>query len=228
MLKWVQRPLRSAFGSASTFSPSMPSARSGDSAKLSTFATKSKDQGSRTSTDAFASSGFAALARSSTSPFGTLGGSSTAATASPFASAGASNLGKAETDKKEDQRTETAANGGFGAFVNSSSTGFGSTDQSFFGTSASNKTGVFGGSVFGSAFGGPFGGGNRLTSFAAPTGNAKLGASNGSIKPIGSPKHDGDEDGISESDGEESAENKKDEETEEADGRFQHQDGRYS
>ena len=228
MLKWVQRPSRSAFGSASTISPSMPFAKSDDSTKLSNFATKSKDQGFRTSTDVFASSGFAALARSSTSPFGTLGGSSTAATASPFASDGASNLGRAETDKNEDQETETAANVGFGASVDSSSIGLGSTDQSPFVTSALNRTGIFGGSVFGSAFGGPFGGGNRLTSFAAPTGDAKLGASNGSIKPIGSPKHDGDEHEISESDGEGSAEDKKDEETEEADGRFQHQDGRHS
>lgn len=136
--------------------------------------------------------------------------------------------GKAKTDKKEAQQIETTANGGFGAFVNNSSTGFGGTGQSPFGMSGSSKTGVFGGSVFGSAFGGPFGGGNRLTSFATPAGNAKLGPSNGAIKPTGSPQHDGEEeDENSESDGEESAENKKDEETEEADGRFQHQDGRY-
>lgn len=135
--------------------------------------------------------------------------------------------GKTETDKKEASKIETAAHGGFDAFVNSSSTGIGAMIQSPFGTSGSSKTGVFGGSVFGSAFGGPFGGGNRLTSFAAPSGNARLGATNGTIKPIGSPKHDGDEDGNSESDVEVSAENKKDEETEEADGRFQHQDGMH-
>lgn len=184
------------------------------------------DQDSHTSANAFASSGFAALAGSSTSPFGTLGGSSITASASPFASAGASNSGKTETGTQATQNKETAAGGGFGAFVNSSSTGFGATDRSPFATSGSSKTGIFGGSVFGSAFGGPFGGGNRLTSFAAPTGNAKLGATNGAIKPIGSPKNDADDDENSESDGDVSADNKKDEETEEADGRFQHQDGK--
>lgn len=225
MLNTIQRPLRNAFSSASTFFPSMTFTGSESPAKLTTSTTKTTDQESQTTADAFASSGFAALMGSSTSPFGTLGGSSTAASASPFASAGVSNSGKIEIDENA-QKTETAANGGFGAFINSQSIGFGTTDQSPFGTSGSSKTGVFGGSVFGSAFGGPFGGGNRLTSFATPTGNAKLGTSNGAIKPIGSPTHDGDEDENSESDGRVSAENKKDEETEEADGRFQHQDGR--
>lgn len=226
MLKPIQRPSRSAFSSASTLAPSVPFTRSDFSAKLSTVATKTMDQDSQTSANAFASSSFAALAGSSTSPFGTLGGSSTAATASPFAFAGVLNSGNTETDKQKAQKIETAASGGFGAFTNSSSTGFSATDPSSFATSGSSKTGMFGGSVFGSAFGGPFGGGNRLTSFAAPTGNAKLGATNGVIKPIGSPKNDEDEDGNSESDGEVSADNRKDEETEEADGRFQHQDGR--
>ena len=225
MLKPIQRPSRSAFNGASTVPPLMPSNRSDLSAKLPTVATKTMDQESHTSTNAFASSGFAALAGSSTSPFGTLG-SSTAATASPFASTGVLNSGKNKTEKQEAQNIESTASGGFSAFVNSSSTGFGATDRSPFATSGSSKTGIFGGSVFGSAFGGPFGGGNRLTSFAAPSGNAKLGAINGAIKPLGSPKNDGDEDENSESDGEVSADNRKDEETEEADGRFQHQDGR--
>lgn len=225
MLKSIQRPSGSAFDGASSFPPSVPFNRSDLPEKLPTVATKTMDQDPHTSANAFASSGFAALAGSSTSPFGTLGGSSTAATASPFASTGVLNLGKTETEKQEAQKLEPAASGGFGAFVNSSSTGFSATDRSPFAISGSSKTGIFGGSVFGSAFGGPFGGGNRLTSFAAPTGNAKLGATNGAIKPIGSPKNDGDEDENSESDGEMSADNRKDEETEEADGRFQHQDG---
>lgn len=225
MLKSVQRPFKSAFGSASTMFPSMAFTRSDSPARLSSATTKTTDQESQTSADAFASSGFAALAGSSASPFGTLGGSSTAASTSLFVSAGVFHLEKTQIDKKEVQNTETAADGGFGAFLNSSSTGFGTTDRSPFATSGSRKTGVFGGSVFGSAFGGPFGEGSRLTSFAAPTGNAKLGTSNGAIMPIGSPAHDGDEDENSESDGEVSAVKQKDEETEEADGRFQHQDG---
>lgn len=217
MLNSIQRPFGSAFGNAST---SMAFTRSGFPVELPTFTTKATDQEFQASSDAFASPGFATLAGSSTSPFGTLGGSLTAASASPFASAGTFNLAK------KAQKTETSANGGFGAFVKSSSTGVGTTDQSPFGTSVSSETGVFGGSVFGSAFGGPFSRENRLTSFAAPTGNAKLGTVNGAIKPIGSPTRDGDEDENSDSDGEVLAENKKDEEPEEADGRFQHQDGR--
>ena len=227
MLKLIQQPLKSAFGSASTFSPSMALARSDSSAKIPISATKTTDQEPQTSADAFASSGFAALAGSSTSPFGTLGGSSTAATGSLFASVGAFISGKTESDDKEARKPGPAANGGFSTFVNSSSTGFGTTDKSPFGTSGSSKISVFGGSVFGSAFGGPLGGGNRLTSFAAPTGDAKLGVSNGAIKPISSPKRDEDEDEHSESEGDGAAEDKKDEETEEADGRFQHQDGRH-
>ena len=175
--------------------------------------------------DTFAASGFAALAASSTSPFGTLGGSSTAHSASPFASASVLNLEKTATNKKKSHDAEIATKTGSGAFINRSSTSFGTSVDSPFGASGSGKAGVFGGSASGSAFGGPFRGGNRLTTFAAPGGNAKLGASNGAIKPIGSPKHNEDEEVNSESDGEVSTENKKEDESGEADGRFQHQDG---
>ena len=198
--------------------------RNDSTPRLSTFATKTTDQQSQTSADTFASSGFTALGGSSTSPFGTLAGSSTTATSSPFASVGGFSSGKTEIDQRVAQKPETIINSGFGTFINSSSTGFGAIDQSPFGLS---QTIGFGNSVFGSAFGGPLSGGNRLTSFAAPTGNAKLGVSNGAIKPIGSPRRDEDEIENSESEGEGIAENKKDDETEEADGRFQHQDGRH-
>ena len=218
--------MKSTFGSAATSSPSLNISGSDSYAKLSTFAAKNTDQDSQTSGDAFASSGFAALAGSSTSPFGTLGGSSTAATASPFVSAGFDSV-KTETDQFEALKPEAGPNGGFSTFVNSSSTGFNSTDQSPFALSGSNKTSVFGGSVFGSAFGRPLGGGSRLTSFAAPTGDTKLGVSNGTIKPIGSPKRDEEENENSESEAEGAAEGKKDEDVEEADGRFQHQDGEH-
>ena len=226
MLKFVQRPLESAFGSASTFLPSMSLAGSDSFAKVSTIAAKATDQEPQTSSDAFASSGFAALAGSSTSPFGTLSGPSITANASPFASAGF-NSGKTEIDITEALKIEAAPSSGFSTFVDNSSTGFSSTDQSPFGSSGSKKTSVFGGSVFGSAFGGPFGGGSRLTSFAAPTGDARLGVSNGAIKPIGSPKRDEDEDEHSDSEAEGATESKKDEDIEESDGRFQHQDGKH-
>ena len=225
MLNFIQRPLTSTFGSASTFSPSMSVASSDSFAKFSTFPAKATDQEPQTSGDAFASSGFAALAGSSTSPFGTLGGPSTTANASPFTPIGF-NSGKTEIGTHEALKTEAAPSSGFSTFIDNSSTGFSSTDQAPFGSSGLRKTNVFGGSVFGSAFGGPFGGGSRLTSFAAPTGDAKLGVSNGAVKPIGSPKRDEDEDENSDSEAEGAAESKKDEDVEEPDGRFQHQDGK--
>lgn len=226
MLKSIKRPLRSAFGSASTFSPFMTLAKGDSSAKSSTLTANANDQQSQTSADAFATSGFAALAGASTSPFGILGGSSTAAGASPFASPGVLNSGMTVINKHEARKPEANFNGGFSTFVNSSSSGLGKVDQSPFGSSGSSKSGVFGRSAFGSAFGGPFAGGNRLTSFATPTGDAKLGVSNGTSKPIGSPKRDEDENEDSESEGEGAAESKKAEETEDADGRFQHQNGK--
>ena len=226
ILSSIQQPDSSAFGSTSSFS-SMALAGSDKSADFSTFGAKTIDRESHTSADAFASSGFAALAGSSTSPFGTLAGSSSAVTGSPFAAAGVFNLGKAEADKKGAHDPKAATNGGFVTFVNNSlSAGLGTTEKSPFDMSASNKTSVFGSSVFGSAFGGPLSGGSRLTSFAAPLGNANLNASNGAIKPIGPLKRDEDDCQNSESEGEGLAENKGDEETDEADGRFQHQDGR--
>lgn len=228
MLISTKRPLRSAFGSASTFSPSMTLARGDSSVKSSTLTAKANDQQSQTSADAFATSGFAALAGASTSPFGILGGSSTAAGASPFVSPGVLNSGKTETYKHEAGKAEANFNGGFSTFVNSPSSGLGKVDQSPFGSSGPSKSGVFGRSVFGSAFGGPLAGGNRLTSFAAPTGDTKLGVSNGTSKPIGSPKRDEDENENSESEGERAAESKRDEEAEDADGRFQHQNGKRS
>ena len=64
-----------------------------------------------------------------------------------------------------------------------------------------------------------------MTSFAAPTGDAKLGVSNGVSKPIGSSANDDDEDEDSESDDETFADNGKDEDGEETDSKFQLQDG---
>ena len=226
MLKPIQSPFKGAFGSSSAFSPSNL-ARSDPSAKFSSLAAKTTHHESQRSADAFASSGFAALAGSSASPFGILRGPSTAATASPFTSAGYTSR-RAENGLDETLKPEAASNGGFSTFASNSSTPFGSTDQSLLGSSGSNKTSVFGGSVFGSSFGGPLGGASRLTSFAAPTGDAKLGFSNGALQPIGSPKRDPDEDEKSESEAEGAVESKKDAEIEEADGRFQHQDGKHN
>lgn len=56
----------------------------------------------------------------------------------------------------------------------------------------SSGFGVVGGSIFGSSFGGGFGNSAKLTTFAAPAGNDKLGG--GKPKPFGAPiGSDGDD-----------------------------------
>lgn len=84
---------------------------------------------------------------------------------------------------------------------------------------------VFGGSVFGGGFGGGFAAGGKLTSFAAPTGDAKVGTSNGTIRPIGSPTHQDHDEENSEGDGEGMTED--DNYGDDVDERFQHKDGNF-
>ncbi|KAL2047009.1 hypothetical protein N7G274_001027 [Stereocaulon virgatum] len=211
----------SIFGSTSALT-AIP-ARTGSPSKSSSDDTSSKtDQQSQTSTSAFAASGFAALSKSTTSPFGTVGATSVGGgTPSPFASASAFSPKKA--DPHVPKTTETKTNGGFGSFAKASSSGFGSTEPSPFGTAGAAKPAIFGGSVFGGGFGGVFGGGGRLSNFAAPTGDAKLGAANGAVKPIGSPTREEDDDEDSENEGECFGGSNR-EGNDEADERFQHQD----
>ena len=215
----------SVFGSTSKLSPLPTPTRSKSLAKSSSENTSTiPDLQSQTSASAFASSGFAKLSNSATSPFSSLGAASTAgSTSSPFASASPFTPRKADSDVP--RTTETAANGGFGAFTGPTASGFGATEPSPFGTAGAAKSSIFGGTVLGSGFGGGFGGGGRLANFAAPAGDAKLGAANGSIKPIGSPTREGDDDEDSESDGEGFGGSAR-EGNDEGNERFQHQDGK--
>ena len=211
----------SIFGSASILAPPAAHIRNESPAKPST-STKS-DQQSQTSASAFASSGFAALSRSTTSPFGAIGATSAAAsTPSPFATT--SPFSPKKDDSDASKKTEPVPNGGFSAFAKSQTPGFGTSESSPFGTTGAAKTGVFGGSIFGGGFGGAFGGGSKLANFAAPTGDTKLG--NGAIKPIGSPAREGDDEENSESDAEGFGENGRGDVNDEGDERFQHQDGK--
>lgn len=85
--------------------------------------------------------------------------------------------------------------------------------------------------MFGTGFGSGFGNGTKLTSFAAPVGDAKLGHANGGLKSIGSPSHgenlDEDEDENSDGEGEgfgdEAAERR-----DEGEDKFHQQDGKSS
>ena len=223
MPKSIQRSLRNPFGSVSTL-PSASLHRSESSNRESTSAIKTTDHGSQRSADAFASSGFAALAASSTSPFGTLGGSSTSGIDSPLISTRTFNLENAKAEKKVAQKSQIAVNSALDTLANKTPTSSSRTGQSPFGLSGVNKTSGFGNSVFGSAFSGPFSGGNRLTSFAAPTGSVKLGIS----KSLGSPTCEEGDVENSDHEGGELAEKNKGEEENEGDGRFQHQDGRHN
>lgn len=217
------------FGATSTFSDTTASKRSQTSSEFTTQSKdKSIDQQPQSSTKTFASSSFAALAQSGTSPFGALGAQSTNANApSPFSSSSAFSPKKSFPTEVDSTKAEPAASSGFGAFASASSSGFGVAQPSPFGASGAVSNNVFGGSVFGGGFGGGFGGANKLSNFASPNGDARVGNSHGSIKPIGSPKRkeDDDDDDQSDSDGEGTGEKDRDEGGDEADTRFQHQDG---
>lgn len=78
-----------------------------------------------------------------------------------------------------------------------------------------------GGSTFGSGFSGGFGGGSKLSSFAAPAGDAKLGAAK--AKPFGASDGSDDEDSGIENGEEHNAEGT--EEPEDSSSRFQQQEG---
>ncbi len=211
----------SIFGSTSILAPPAAHIKNGSSAKPSAI-TKS-DQQSQTSASAFASSGFAALSDSATSPFGAIGATSAAAsTPSPFATT--SPFSPKKNDSDASKKIEPVPNGGFSAFAKAPTPGFGTRDPLPFGTTGAAKTSVFGGSIFGGGFGGAFGGGSKLANFAAPTGDTKLG--NGAIKPIGSPTREGDDEENSESDAEGFGENGRGDINDEGDERFQHQDGK--
>ncbi|MCJ1387338.1 hypothetical protein MMC18_000181 [Xylographa bjoerkii] len=168
-----QLPPGSGFANTSAASPfSTLSGKASVFKAPSSFGTNTSNQQTQTSS-AFASSGFAALASSSTSPFSTLG---TAATSAK------SPLSDSRTT------TETRTFGGFGSSVPG---GFGSSGKSSFASAGASGFGTLGGSTFGSAFGGGFGGGTKLSSFAAPVADTKLG---GAKPKIFGASEDSDED----------------------------------
>ena len=143
-------------------------------------ATKEKPQ---TSASAFASSGFASLAGSTTSPFGAVGASKPSvfgggSTTSGFGALAAS---------KSPTLTSTGSTGGFGSLGGSKTTssfGFGSGATAGFG-------GLGGGSTFGSTLGNGFSGssGSKLSSFAAPGAPIPVGTSK-PAKAFGAPESD--------------------------------------
>ncbi|ESA43064.1 hypothetical protein GE21DRAFT_6610 [Neurospora crassa] len=134
----------------------------------------------QTSSAAFAQSGFAKLASSTTSPFGALGasaapslfGSTNSGSASPFGTLGASTTAAAPTPPKLSFGSSAAAPSPFAGF-NSASSGS-----------------VFGGG-FSSGFGGSALGGAKLTSFGGKPGETLM--SSKPAKPFGAPESDAEE-----------------------------------
>lgn len=146
----------------------------------------SKDQ-QQTSASAFASSGFAALSGPTTSPFGTLNPSATTSNISSFGAVKLSQPPLSGFGGTTAKKAETASSGGFGGITTTTTTsGFGSIGSSFSGASG---FGTIGGSSFGGGFGSGFGGGAKLTSFAAPSGDAKLG-SDAPVRAFGTREED--------------------------------------
>lgn len=224
----IDTPPSKTVGATSTLSaPAASNKTQFSSSSMTNPMESSTNQQAQTSNAAFASSGFAALAQSYTSPFGALGAKSAKnTTPSAFTSSSTFNPKKSDPTEGPSTKAEPAASTGFGTFATSPSSGFGAAQPSPFGTTDAAKTNVFGGSVFRGGFGGGFGGGSKLSNFASPTGDARVGTSNGSIKPIGSPKREDDNEEQSESDVEGTGEKEIGEDVDEADSRFQHQNGK--
>ncbi|MCJ1436696.1 hypothetical protein MMC27_006077 [Xylographa pallens] len=150
----------------------------------SSFGTNTLNQETQTSSSAFASSGFAALSGSSTSAFSTLGAASTSMK---------SPLLDSRSPVASSTTTETSTLSGFGSSVQG---GFGSAGKSSFASASASGFGTLGTSTFGSAFGRGFGGGNKLSSFAAPVGDTKLGVAKPKI--FGASEDSEEEDSTSE------------------------------
>lgn len=215
----TSEPVKATFGATNMLRPvSGPSQSKSPTNNSQDGEDRAKDK-KITAPSAFASSGFASFASSSNSPFSAAG--STPEAAMPRASA-AVEPSAAETSEPQNPAPEPS--GGFGSFAKMQSSGFGTNPRSPFATVATNTGGVFGQSVFGSSFGSGFATGSKLSSFAAPIGDARLGSANGSVKPSGTSNNESDEKPGSESEGDREDYQSRDDETSEADDRFQHQD----
>ena len=178
----------------------------------SSFGINTANQETQTSSSAFASSGYAALSGSSTSAFGTLGAASIS-TSSP--------LLDSRSPVASSTTTETSTLSGFGSSVPG---GFGSAGKSSFASAGASGFGTLGTSTFGSAFGRGFGEGNKLSSFAAPVGDTKIGGAKPKI--FGASEDSDEEDGTSEGGEDHAGEGV--EETEAESSKFHLQEGQYS
>ena len=149
------------------------------------------DTTASTSSSKFAASGFAALSKSSLSPFG-LG--------APASSSVVQSFGSTQEKAFEDKIRQNTGDR-FGGLTSSSTSNAGVMAPSPFGSVTAASSGP---SLTGSKFGRNFGSGNmsgaKLTSFAAPGADTTWG-STGSVKPFGAPAAKNSDDERSDSDG---------------------------
>ena len=178
----------------------------------------------QTSAAAFASSGFAALSGSSTSPFGTLGARSTVTGDSPFTSVAVSSVKGSRGNDMIGNEQKMAEDGTLGSTAMSTSSYFDVMASSNHNSAGTSNLRTFGGSSFGTGFGSAFRGAPKLTSFAAPAGDTKWGSGATETKPFGAPAQDPEEEEASGT--EDEVESNKAPENDEADVRFQQQGGR--
>ena len=197
------------------------------SRELSQAANKTGDEPFLTSQASFAKSGFAALSKSSLSPFSTHNTSSTTANnATTFGSVlWRRNPEGLQTDQVQVERVDHVRTASSGATPSSSSLGFGMKGASPFATSAASAPNAFAGATFGSGFGNTFGGA-KLRSFAAPVGDAKWGGEGGVVTSFGAPAKDEDDDERSESEEESLGDAAKEQEGGEVNDKFHQQDGK--
>ena len=139
----------------------------------------------QTSASAFAASGFASMS-GSTSPFGALGSSSTGSKSPPPSEPTQASSSAFAASGFASMTGNASAFGAIGTKSTGSASPFAAaTPQSGFGS--------FGGKPLGSGLGSGFGGGSKLSSFAAPVGDAKLDKSK-EAKPFGAPASDSESD----------------------------------
>ena len=175
----------------------------------------------RPSTSATSSSGFAALGDASISSFGTASFPSKFANQKSFEAP----VGDAGQGGQSQKATTLTADALLNASKLSSARRFGTSDGSAASTLGPAGFTSLGSGVFGTGFGQAFNGGTKLSSFAAPMGDAKLGDQDGLANQFGSAANDEEEEN---SDSEENGvvETEKNDESSEVNFRFQHQDGK--
>lgn len=172
-------------------------------------------------------SGFATLLGSSASPFSTIGTTPKAAQASSFGSTlSRANLEVSQMSELHEKPIFPADVKNTYTATSSGPLGFEASGASALAPPSSSSLQSFGNSKFGSGFGTVLGGGNKLSSFAAPVGDAKWGDESGGNISFAAPLNDEDGEENSESEEDGLGEITKDEETSDVDSRFQQQDGK--